>query len=312
MHRYSKGSSCKKAYIYVEGFEQQANTGKQNTTIYTETAGAFNRSSFILFLRPLSMNPEPQKIQAIIIDDEPRAINTLTSLLNLYAADVHVIASCQNVPEGVLAINKHRPQLVFLDIEMPEYNGFELLGFFRDIDFEIIFVTAYNEYALRAFEVSAIDYLLKPVDIDKLKTAVEKARKKIDRNDMQQRMELLKETFRSRQFSKIALPMAEGLLFVETADIVYLEADGAYTEVWLKNGSKIVVSKKLKFFEDVLAENPGFFRSHRSFIVNINYIRKYSKTESIISLDNGKTVTVSRDRKADFEQQLKDLNLSVG
>lgn len=230
----------------------------------------------------------------------------------MYVNDVEIVATCKSVPEGVLAINKYRPKLVFLDIEMPEYTGFELLGFFRDVDFEIIFVTAYNEYALRAFEVSATDYLLKPVDVDKLKSAVEKARKKINGNDMQLRMDLLKESFRTKQFSKIALPMSEGLLFVETAEIMYLEADGAYTEVWLVNGSKMVVSKKLKFFEEVLADHPGFFRSHRSFIVNINQILKYSKSESLIKLDNGKLITISRDRKADFEQQLKSLNISVG
>lgn len=258
------------------------------------------------------MNSIETKTTAIIIDDEQRAINTLTALLSMYASNVEIISVCKSVPEGVLAINKHRPQLVFLDIEMPEYNGFELLSFFRDVDFDIIFVTAYNEYALRAFEVSAIDYLLKPVDIDKLKNAIDKVRKKIDTGDVQLRIDVLKEAFSSGKFSKIALPMAEGLLFVETTDITCLEADGAYTEVWLANSSKIVVSKKLKFFEEVLIENPCFFRSHRSFMVNINHIRKYSKTESTITLDNGKTVTIARDRKTDFEQQLKTNNVSVG
>lgn len=258
------------------------------------------------------MNPPLAKISAIIIDDEQRAIHTLTSLLNLYAEDVEIVATCKSVPDGVLAINKLRPHLIFLDIEMPEYNGFELLSFFRDVDFEIIFVTAYNEYALRAFEVSAIDYLLKPVDIDKLKLAIEKARKKIDAGSMQLRMELLKETFRTKQFNKIALPMAEGLLFVETADIIYLEADGAYTHVWLRDGTNILVSKRLKFFEEVLKDNPLFFRSHRSFVVNINYISTYSKAESHITLSNGKIIIISRDRKADFEQQLKENKVSVG
>lgn len=259
-----------------------------------------------------NLNQQTQKITAIIIDDEQRAINTLTSLLHLYASDVEIVAACKTISDGVLAINKHHPQLVFLDIEMPEYNGFELLSFFREVNFEIIFVTAYNEYALRAFEVSAVDYLLKPVDIDKLKIAIEKAQKKIDANNMQQRMELLKDIYSNNSFNKIALPMAEGLLFVETADIIYLQADGAYTEVWLKNYPKKVISKKLKFFEYVLANNPCFFRSHRSFIVNINYIKKYSKSENLITLDNGKSIIISRDRKPYFEQQLKNNNISVG
>lgn len=253
-----------------------------------------------------------QKIKSIIIDDEERARNSLLTLLHQFCDNIEVIETCKSVPEGVLAINKHRPNLVFLDIEMPEYNGFELLSFFREVDFEIIFVTAFNEYALKAFEVSAVDYLLKPVDIDKLKTAVDKAEKKRSGSDMQEKLDTLKEAFKTNEFNKIAMPMADGLHFVNTSDIVYLEADGAYTEVWLKNALKIVVSKKLKFFEDVLSDKPYFFRSHRSYIVNINFISKYSKAENILTLDNGKTLLISRDRKADFEQQLKDNNVSVG
>lgn len=251
-------------------------------------------------------------IKAIIIDDEERARDTLTVLLKEFCPQVEVLAKCSNVPEGVLAINQNRPQLVFLDIEMPEYSGFELLSFFREVDFEIVFVTAYNDYALKAFEVSAVDYVLKPVDIDKLKQAVEKAEKKLSNNDMQNRLEVLKESFQTEQFNKIALPMAEGLLFVETSEIIYLEADGAYTEVWLRNGSKITVSKKIKFFEDVLDKRPNFFRSHRSYIVNINFIRKYNKADNALTLDNGKTVVISRDRKQEFEQQLKNNNITVG
>jgi two-component system LytT family response regulator len=195
---------------------------------------------------------------------------------------------------------------------MPEFNGFELLSFFREVDFEIIFVTAYNEYALKAFEVSAVDYVLKPVDIDKLQAAVEKAETRLNTFDMQNRLEVLKESFKNEQFNKIALPVADGLWFVDTTDIVYLEADGAYTEVWLRNGSKILVSKKIKFFEDVLDKRPNFFRSHRSYLVNINFIKKYNKSDNALTLDNGKTVVISRDRKSEFENQLKYNNLTVG
>ncbi len=252
------------------------------------------------------------KIKAIIIDDEERARETLSSLLGMYCDQVEIVATCSNVPEGVLAINTHRPNVVFLDIEMPEYNGFELLNFFREVDFEIIFVTAYNDYALKAFEVSAVDYVLKPVDIDKLEIAVEKVASKLNGFDMQNRLDVLKDSFKTEQFNKIALPVAEGLLFVETNEIVYLEAEGAYTEVWLKNGSKITVSKKIKFFEDVLDNRQNFFRSHRSYIVNINFIKKYSKSDNALTLDNGKTIVISRDRKTEFEQQLKNNNLTVG
>ncbi len=253
-----------------------------------------------------------EPIKAIIIDDEERARNTLSTLLKQYCPQVEIISSCASVPDGVLAINQKRPQLVFSDIEMPEYNGFELLSFFRDVDFEIIFVTAYNEYALKAFEVSAIDYLLKPVDIDKLKAAVEKAEKRIGSYDMQNKLEVLKDSLRSGQFNKIALPVSDGLLFIEVPEIVYLEAEGSYTNVWLKNGSKILVSKKMKFFEDILESKPNFFRSHRSFIVNINYLRKYNKHDSSLTLESGKIAYVSRERKAEFEEQLRQYKITVG
>lgn len=253
-----------------------------------------------------------KNLRTIIIDDEERAINSLSTLLNLYVPEVKIEATCKNVPDGVIAIQKYQPQLVFLDIEMPEYNGFEIFKFFKEVDFEVIFVTAYNDFALKAFEVSAIDYLLKPVDIDKLKLAIEKAIQKLNNQDIQSRLEILQDNYKNNQFYKIALPVSDGLIFVNTEDIMYLEADGAYTEVWTKDGSKIVVSKKMKFFEEVLDSNPCFFRSHRSYIVNINFIKKYSKSENYISLDNGKTISIARDRKAHFEQQLKDNNLSVG
>lgn len=253
-----------------------------------------------------------ENLRAILIDDEERARNTLKKLLADFCPEVEVVAEAANVPDGVLAINQQRPQLVFLDIEMPDYNGFELLSFFREVDFEIIFVTAYNDYALKAFEVSAIDYLLKPVDIDKLKLAVAKVQQKLKFFDMQPRLDLLKESFRTEQFNKIALPVADGLLFVDVNDIMLLEADEAYTHVFLKNGSSVLVSKKLKFFEEVLSARPNYFRCHRSHIVNINFLKKYGKCEGSLLLDNGKIVYVARERKADFEQLLKDNKLTVG
>lgn len=251
-------------------------------------------------------------IKAIIIDDEERARRTLSTLINDYCPGIEICDACSTVPEGVLSINKHKPQLVFLDIEMPEYNGFELLNFFQAVDFEIIFVTAYNEYALKAFEVSAVDYVLKPVDIDKLKAAVGKVQQKLRGADMQLRLEVLKDNFTSENFNKIALPVADGLLFVNVNEIMLLEADGAYTHVWLQNANSILVSKKLKFFEEVLEGRQNFFRSHRSFMVNINFLKKYTRGENALLLENGKTIIISRERKAEFEQQLKAHNLTVG
>ncbi|MBN8697230.1 MAG: response regulator transcription factor [Bacteroidetes bacterium] len=251
------------------------------------------------------------KIKAIIIDDEERARNTLSSLLREYCKEVEVIGMFSNVPDGVIAINKQQPDVVFLDIEMPEYNGFELLDFFAEINFDIIFVTAYSQYAIRAFEVSATDYLLKPVDIDALQKSIDKIKNKQNHTAIQKRLELLKETFTNEEIKKIALPMADGLLFIEVKDIILLEADGAYTNVFLKNGSKILVSKKLKFFEDILSNRPQFFRPHRSHLININYIKKYIKGDNQIIMDNQASVSLSRDLKQNFESLLKEYKLFV-
>ncbi len=251
------------------------------------------------------------QINAILIDDEERARNTLSSLLLNYCPEISILATCSNVPDGVLAINKHKPDVIFLDIEMPDYNGFELLGFFREIDFDIIFVTAYSEYAVKAFEISAVDYILKPIDIDQLKNSVEKLKQKKLHSQMQEQIELLKDSYRGDDIRKIALSMSNGLTFVEVSDIVLLEADGAYTTFYLKDGQKILVSKKLKFYEDILSNRSYFFRTHRSYFININYIKTYSRGENAILMDNDFLVTISRDRKQEFEALLKDLRISI-
>jgi two-component system LytT family response regulator len=250
-------------------------------------------------------------INAIIIDDEERARRTLRLLIETFCPDVKILGTYKNVPEGVLAINKLNPQLVFLDIEMPEYNGFELLGFFRDIDFEIIFVTAYNQYALKAFEVSAVDYLLKPVDSDLLVKAINKVGNRLQNNSMKERLSALQVNTQNEVFKRIALPVSDGLLFIEIEEIVLLEADGAYTSVFLKDGSEILVSKRLKFFEEVLKERPAFYRPHRSFIVNINFVKKLNRNESTLELDNKKSIPLPRNKKSEFEDLLKRFNLVV-
>ncbi len=254
---------------------------------------------------------EERQLKAIIIDDEERARNSLGILLSEFCPEVQVIGTAANVPDGVLAINKLRPDLVFLDIEMPEYNGFELLGFFRDVDFEFVFVTAYNEHALRAFEVSAVDYLLKPVEIGLLQAAVAKAKQRRFANSMQQRIEVLKDAFKGEDLKRIALTVNDGLIFVDVADIEFLEADGAYTKVILRNGTNMLVSKKLKLFEDILLHRPNFARPHRSYILNLNFLKKYARGESLLIMDNGTSIPVAREKKQEFEAMLKDLRIAM-
>jgi two-component system, LytTR family, response regulator len=249
-------------------------------------------------------------LKAIIIDDEENARITLAALLQDYVPDVEIVAQCVNVPEGVLAINKHNPDLVFLDIEMPEYNGFELIGFFKEITFEVVFVTAYSQYAIRAFEVSAVDYLLKPVEIENLKSAVARVNEKRKNSSIMQRLDLMQQVYRGGEIHKIALPMSDGLLFVEVNRIVLFEADRAYTDIYLNDGSKITVSKAMRTFEEILSNRPYIFRPHRSYLININCIKKYNRGDATIVMDNNRLVAISRERKSEFELLLKDLGLA--
>lgn len=249
-------------------------------------------------------------LKAIIIDDEEHARMALAAQLNQRAPEIEIVAQCSNVPDGVLSINKFQPDMVFLDVEMPDYNGFELVEFFKEISFEIIFVTAYSQYAIRAFEISAIDYILKPVDGDDLHAAIEKVKRKYGNTSRLQRLHLMKEAFAGSDIQRIALPMSDGLLFVETEKIILLEADRVYTNVYMVDGSKILVSKPLRVFEDMLADRETFFRPHRSFLINMRYLRKYVKGESIIELDNHLSLTISRERKSDFEKLLRNLKMA--
>lgn len=247
-------------------------------------------------------------IRAILIDDEERARRVLSNLLTNFCPDVEILKACSNVPDAVLAINKLQPDVVFTDIEMPTYSGFDLLDFFTEINFEIIFTTGYDEYALKAFQVSAIDYLLKPIQIEQLEKAVAKV-KKAKKVTIVERLDVLKENLKQAEIHKIALPTFDGLLFLDVSNIICLEADGAYTTVTCKDRKPIIVSKRLKFFELLLENRNQFFRVHRSAIININSIEKYSKAESSLVLNSSKIIRVARDKKSAFEAYISNIRL---
>lgn len=249
-----------------------------------------------------------QEIKAIIIDDESRARNLLSNLLEDHCGDIKVIGAAANVPDGVLLINKHKPDVVFLDIEMPNYSGFKLLSFFKQVDFEIIFVTAYHKYAVEAFKVSAVDYLLKPLRVDLLEEAIEKLRTKISLTSMTDRLQILKTNLEDKKIKKIAVPVAEGLLFVKVEEISHVEANGSYANLFLTDGSKMTVSKNLKYFATALEGHTGFYRVHRSYLVNLANIAKYNRQDSLIHLENGTYINVARDAKTSFEGALKALH----
>jgi two-component system LytT family response regulator len=238
-------------------------------------------------------------MKAVIIDDEGKARRILEALLNQNCEDVEVVAVADDVPSGVKMINREQPDIVFLDIEMPGFSGFQLLEFFDEIDFDIIFTTAYSEHALKAFEVSAIDYLLKPIQIDQLIKAVDKVRSK-KAAQINEKINTLKENLRENKISKIALPVADGLLFVKPEEILYLKAESSYTNIYLAENKTILVSKTLKEFEKLI-DHPHFMRIHRSYFVNLNHIKQYFKSDGgHIEMINGDIVYFSKDKKEEM------------
>ncbi|WP_417940643.1 LytR/AlgR family response regulator transcription factor [Flavobacterium sp. RS13.1] len=232
-------------------------------------------------------------IQAIIIDDEKRARLNLTLLIEEYCTNVEVIASCENLPEGVKAIRKNKPDLVFLDIEMPGHSGLELLDFFdeNEIDFKIIFTTAYQEYAIQAFKFSAVDYLLKPINPNELRDAIirfSKTKEKLENYS------ILKENIKQDTFKKIAVPTGNSLVFLEKDKIVCIKGEGAYSEIICSDGEKHLVSRNLKKFEDIMCIDQNFIRNHKSYIVNISFIKAYNKSDGgSLILKNGLQLPVS-------------------
>lgn len=248
-------------------------------------------------------------IKVLIIDDEESGQRVLKNLITTFFPDLEIVAICSNVPDAVVQINRCQPHMVFCDIEMPQYSGLELLSFFKEVDFELIFATAHSEYAIQAFEMSAIDYLLKPVELDKLETAVEKVRQKIKTSTMYGRLQVLKSNLVENIIHNIALPVTDGLVFIETKKIILIEADGSYTKIWQVEGKPILISKSIKFFERLVQNQLQFYKVHRSSIVNINHIQKYSKRDGYLTLLQGIDTKIAREKKKAFEEHISNLNL---
>jgi len=238
-------------------------------------------------------------IKAIIIDDEITAIKSLKWEIESFCTGVDIIDSFTNPLEAISAINYLKPDCVFLDIEMPEMDGFQLLNELNYREFDLIITTAYDSYALKAFKENAIDYLLKPVDSDDLVKSVSKIRQNKSDNSLGKELQSVLESFSANKISnKISLPLLGKTLFIYPKDIIYCKSDGNYTTIYFSNGKKEILSKKIKDIESIF-KNKIFFRVHNSYLVNINYIAEYIKTDGqYLVLENGSTIPVSRTKKA--------------
>ncbi len=247
-------------------------------------------------------------LQTIIVDDEKRGRELLRMVLTTHCPEVKVVGEASNVKEAYTLILQTDPDLVFLDIEMPGGSGFDLLTKFDEINFEVIFVTAFDKYAIKAIKFSAMDYLLKPVDEEELVKAVKRVEENQNKKSNKDRVSnLIQNVRKTTDNQKIGLTSSDGLEFIEIKTILRCEADGKYTSVFLHDGKKLLVSKNLKEFEDLLTEY-NFIRIHHSHLVNLDYIKKYqSGRGGYVVMSDGSTITVSQRKKEDFLSSLKKI-----
>lgn len=237
-------------------------------------------------------------IRSLIIDDEQHCIRALLNDLQLNCPEVEVVDACHSAKEGILSIRKYNPDMIFLDVEMPWMNGFEMLQVLGEINFSIIFTTAHGEFAAKAFRISAIDYLLKPVDASDLKEAVRKVEKKMaEGSSLQHISNLLSNMKREGGDQKIALPQRDGYEFVEVSSIIYLTAEGAYTKVHIKDKKTMLISRTLGDVEELLPSDI-FHRIHHSTLVNITCIAQFLRTDGgYVVLKSGEKLSVSKAKK---------------
>lgn len=246
-------------------------------------------------------------IKAIIIEDEVRSQIFLKGILEEVGKNVNVLDICDDLPSGVIAIRKHKPDLVFLDIEMPKYNGLEIVNFFNEdeLNFSIIFTTAYSQYAIQAFKTSALDYLLKPIDPEEVLEAINRFEKKKEINN--KAIYQLKNTLLAPK--KISFPDGQQTIVVDPNEIIYLKAENSYTQIVLTNKKKYITSRFLKNFEEVLSDNKVFLRCHKSYIINIDYMIGFNKSNGgTVLLKDQIEIPVSNDKIEDLLSNFNRVN----
>jgi two-component system, LytTR family, response regulator len=239
-------------------------------------------------------------MRALIIDDEDHCITTLKWTLNEYCKEVNIVATANNGHDGIQLIKLHQPDLIFLDIEMPQLNGIEMLQQCDIINFEVIFTTAYDQYAVKAIKLNALDYLLKPIDKDDLVEAVSRVKAKQAENNKVQ-VTTSQEVHKTKVANKIALSTSSGLQFVNLENLMRIEGQGNYCNFILKDKKSILLCKKLGEAEEILKEDINFFRAHKSHIVNLKYVEKYNRGEGgEIIMEDGTSIALSRNKKDEF------------
>ncbi|PQJ78530.1 LytR/AlgR family response regulator transcription factor [Polaribacter porphyrae] len=243
-------------------------------------------------------------LNILLIDDENKARKLLEKLLlNSFSDKISNIYKASNLKEGVEIIKQTKPDIVFLDIEMPEHSGLEIFKLLDDdtIDFQLIFVTAYNQYAIKAFKLSAIDYILKPIDKKELTVAFSKASKNIKNNNHRNSLKEIKNALNHFSINKIALEIPKGISFVSHDDIYYLEADGMYTKVYFSNNKFELICKPLGYFEEQLKLKSSFYRTHRSYLVNLRHLKELIKKDGYqVILDDDTSIPITKNKQKEF------------
>lgn len=246
-------------------------------------------------------------LTVVIIDDEQNALEVLQMQLQQFCSNVQVLAVCDGGEKGIEAIKKHNPSVVFLDIEMPHINGFDVLKATSQFNYEVIFTTAYDQFAIKAFKYSALDYLLKPIDITELQAAVQKAKNKKNATPLNEKLQLLLQQLKpaAEKSSRIAIQVGDAMQFFDAGEIVRCESESNYTHIYLSGGKKITVAKTLKDVEECFGGYP-FCRVHQSHLININHVNKVIKGEgAYVVMKNGANVAISRNKKDAFLESLR-------
>jgi two-component system, LytTR family, response regulator len=244
-----------------------------------------------------------QKLRTVVIDDEQNAVDFMISVIGEYCSDLEVVGQAGNVTDGVEVIGRLKPDLVLLDVEMPNGTGFDLLEFFPDKDFDVVFITAFNHYAIKAIKFSAVDYILKPVNINEFIESMKRVvqRRTDSHSKGNDNYRILLENLKTPAPSRLAIPAADGMEYLNPKEIIRIEADGSYSWFHLTGERKILVSRNLKEFQDLLGDR-SFFRSHNSCLINLKYVKKFVKKDGgYIEMLDGSQAPISRNRKDLFQ-----------